>query len=73
MSISAVFGLVIGADRALLHHERFQRANEADVRTEARIDLSRRGLVPTETAIRKWREENEQKVDNSNQGPDTGT
>lgn len=63
VSISTVFGLVLSADTALLRHERFQRANESDIRTEARIDLARRGLVPTETAIRQWREEHEQKPD----------
>ena len=57
VSFCTVFGLVTGADRALINHERYQRRHESAIRTEARIDLARRGLVPTETEILKWKEE----------------
>ena len=54
-----MFGLVIGADNALLSHERDRRIAETALRREARIDLARRGLVGTETEISKWKEERE--------------
>lgn len=57
VSFCTVFGVVTGADRALLNHERYQRLHESAIRAEARIDLARRGLVPTETEILKWKEE----------------
>jgi len=52
-----IYGLVSGADTALLSHENQQRLTENDLRREARIDLSRRGLVPTESQIMKWKDE----------------
>ncbi|OBZ76194.1 hypothetical protein A0H81_03587 [Grifola frondosa] len=55
VSAFTVYGLVIGADRALLSHEVEQRQAEHAIRREARIDLARRGLVATETEIEKWR------------------
>ena len=54
-----VFGLCIHAETALQAHELEQRLRENTIRREARLDLSRRGLVPTETAIAKWRDERE--------------
>ncbi|KAH7903634.1 hypothetical protein BJ138DRAFT_1167825 [Hygrophoropsis aurantiaca] len=50
-----MFGLVIGADTALLSHEADRRRSEHAIRREARLDLARRGLVGTETEIAKWR------------------
>lgn len=50
-------GLVIGADNALLSHEAEFRQSENAIRRLAVIELSRQGLVPTETAIARWREE----------------
>lgn len=50
-------GLVFGAENALLMHEAERRKEENVVRREARIDLARRGLVATESEIRKWRAE----------------
>ncbi|PCH41440.1 hypothetical protein WOLCODRAFT_137390 [Wolfiporia cocos MD-104 SS10] len=55
VSISTVFGLVIGAENALMAHEAERRQTETALRKEARIDLARRGLVATETEIAKWR------------------
>ncbi|KAJ7742443.1 hypothetical protein DFH07DRAFT_836489 [Mycena maculata] len=52
-----VFGLVIGAERALQEYEAVRRWEENTIRKEARLDLTRRGIIPTETAIAKWRVE----------------
>lgn len=52
-----MFGLVLGADNALLSHEKDQRRVETALRREARIDLAKRGLVGTETEIAKWKDE----------------
>ncbi|EIW82209.1 hypothetical protein CONPUDRAFT_81746 [Coniophora puteana RWD-64-598 SS2] len=54
---SAMAGLVIGADNALLTHEAERRRTENAIRKEARMDIARRGLVPTETEIARWRAE----------------
>lgn len=56
---AAVFGLVIGADTALLAHEAERRRSENATRRQATRELSRNGIVPTETAIAKWRSERE--------------
>ena len=53
----ATAGLVIGADNALLSHEAKLRRSENAVRRLAIMELSRQGLVPTETAISRWRDE----------------
>ncbi|KAI0700706.1 hypothetical protein BC835DRAFT_1265957 [Cytidiella melzeri] len=50
-------GMVIYAERALQALEKEQRLTEGAIRKEARLDLNRRGIVPTETAIGQWREE----------------
>ena len=52
-----IYGLISGADTALLSHESQQRMTENDLRREARIDLARRGLVATESQIMKWKDE----------------
>lgn len=64
--LAAIFGLVIGADDALQCHEADRRRSENAIRRQASLDLSRRGMVPTETAIAKWRAERMQ------QGTETG-
>lgn len=51
------FGLVTGAESALMAHEAKQRQVDSRIRREARIDLAKRGLVGTETEIAKWVEE----------------
>jgi len=53
----AIFGLVIHAENALQALETEQRRTESIIRNRARLDLSRRGLVPTETEIAKWKAE----------------
>ena len=58
VTVTAIFGLTLSADNALLKFEARQRIVEAAVRKEARIELAKRGLVPTETEIAKWREVN---------------
>ncbi|KAI6130493.1 hypothetical protein EDD16DRAFT_1823213 [Pisolithus croceorrhizus] len=60
VSTSAVFGLAIGADNALLSHEAERRRSENAIRRQATLELTRRGMVPTETAIAKWRAEKTQ-------------
>jgi len=57
VSAFTIFGLVVGADKALLAHEMDQRLKETSIRREARIALARRGLVGTETQIAKWKDE----------------
>ncbi|KAF7433216.1 hypothetical protein PC9H_005166 [Pleurotus ostreatus] len=57
VSISTIFGLVLGAERALLTHEADRRREENALRRQARYDLARRGLIGTETEIAKWRAE----------------
>ena len=55
--LGTVFGLVLGAENALLAHEAERRQTEGAIRKQARIELARRGLVPTETEIAKWKAE----------------
>ncbi|KAJ7276213.1 hypothetical protein B0H12DRAFT_8157 [Mycena haematopus] len=51
----AVFGMVISAERALQEYEALRRWEENDIRKEARRHLAQQGIIPTETAIAKWR------------------
>jgi hypothetical protein len=55
--VVTIYGLVSGADTALLSHEHQQRLVENDLRREARLDLARRGLVATESQIMEWKDE----------------
>lgn len=50
-----MFGLVIYAESALQSLEQEQRRTETKLRKEARLELSHRGIVPTETEIAKWK------------------
>ncbi|EPQ59588.1 hypothetical protein GLOTRDRAFT_71157 [Gloeophyllum trabeum ATCC 11539] len=59
VSTFTIYGLVVCADTALLSHEQDRRMQETALRREARLDLARRGLVPTETEIAKWKAERE--------------
>ncbi len=52
--------MVLYAENALQALEKEQRATEGAIRKEARLDLSRQGIVPTETAIALWRQEREE-------------
>ncbi|KAH7920263.1 hypothetical protein BV22DRAFT_1074203 [Leucogyrophana mollusca] len=63
-----MFGLVIGADNALLSHEADRRRSEHAIRREARLDLARRGLVGTETEIARWRAEKARRDEAANAG-----
>ncbi|PSR73618.1 hypothetical protein PHLCEN_2v10537 [Hermanssonia centrifuga] len=56
VSLVTIWGLVSYAERALQSLEINQRQTESVIRKEARIELSRRGIVPTETAIAQWKE-----------------
>jgi len=59
VSAFTMFGLVVTADTVLLQHEAKRRAEAGALRKEARIELGRRGIIPTETALREWQEEKE--------------
>lgn len=63
-----MFGLAIGADNALLSHEAERRRSENAIRRQATLELSRRGMVPTETAIAKWRAEKAQQFSANGDG-----
>ncbi|KAF9779489.1 hypothetical protein BJ322DRAFT_1013305 [Thelephora terrestris] len=58
VTITAVFGFTLSADQALLRFETRRRIEDSAIRKEARMELAKRGLVPTETEIAKWREAN---------------
>lgn len=58
-----MFGLVVTADSVLLKHEAKQRSEIGALRKEARIALARRGIIPTETAIREWQRERENDIE----------
>ncbi|KAG6911669.1 hypothetical protein DXG01_007919 [Tephrocybe rancida] len=49
--------MVFSAENALQAHEAEQRYVENKVRKQARYDLTRRGIVATETEIAKWKRE----------------
>ncbi|CAK5263078.1 unnamed protein product, partial [Mycena citricolor] len=55
---STLFGMVISAEAALQEFEAVRRHEENEIRNRARLDLARQGIIPTETALRKWKEEN---------------
>lgn len=58
----AIFGLVTYAESALQTLEAEERLRESAIRKEARYELNRRGMVPTETAIAQWKEEHLKKM-----------
>ncbi|PWN44246.1 hypothetical protein IE81DRAFT_310758 [Ceraceosorus guamensis] len=53
----AIFGFVVGADTQLLTHESSQRIEENMIRTRARTELGRKGILASEAEIEKWRQE----------------
>ncbi|KAJ3935526.1 MAG: hypothetical protein NXY57DRAFT_887718 [Lentinula lateritia] len=59
LSLFCVAGVVFGAERALIAHEAQRRQEENNIRRVARFELTKQGIVPTETEIAKWREVNE--------------
>jgi hypothetical protein len=58
-SEAAVTGMVINADNYLLRFESQQRLTENDIRRQARNELATRGVIATETEIRKWKAQKE--------------
>ncbi|EKM59663.1 uncharacterized protein PHACADRAFT_250305 [Phanerochaete carnosa HHB-10118-sp] len=56
VSCFSIFGLVTYAESALQRLEQEERLREGEIRKQARLELSRQGLVPTETAIAQWKE-----------------
>ena len=52
--LGTIFGLVVGADTALLSHEAEHRRVEDRLRREARIELAQQGKVATEPEIVRW-------------------
>ncbi|KAI0079661.1 hypothetical protein K474DRAFT_1658732 [Panus rudis PR-1116 ss-1] len=69
-----IYGLVVYAENALQTLEAEQRQSESLIRREARIDLARRGLVPTETEIAKWKAERlAQQTDKGSQDSTSGS
>ncbi|KAJ3476963.1 hypothetical protein NLI96_g10791 [Meripilus lineatus] len=69
----AFFGLSIYAEHALQSLEAEQRYSESIIRKEARIELARRGLVPTETAIAQWKAERLERMKAAENQAQTGT
>ena len=55
ISSSTIAGLVFGAEKYLLRFESQQRESENDMRRQARNDLARQGIIATETEIKKWK------------------
>lgn len=51
----SVFGMILSAENALQAFEAERRLEENAIRKDARLDLARRGIVPTESEITKWR------------------
>lgn len=56
VTCSGIFGLVTYAERALQKLEQEERLREGAIRKQARLELTRQGLVPTETAIAQWKD-----------------
>ncbi|KAF5369905.1 hypothetical protein D9758_001232 [Tetrapyrgos nigripes] len=58
-------GLVFGAEGALLKHEAQRRQEENMLRRQARLELSQRGIIPTETEITRWMTERSSQSDSA--------
>ncbi|ODO07019.1 hypothetical protein I350_04386 [Cryptococcus amylolentus CBS 6273] len=61
-SSATMCGLVIGADDHLLRFEHGMRAEENELRRQARNALALEGKIASETEIRKWRERREKQM-----------
>lgn len=55
-------GLIFHGEARLLAHEHETRLTEGKLRREARIDLTKRGIIGTESEIAKWKEERAAKL-----------
>jgi hypothetical protein len=53
--------LVFGAEKYLLRFESEQRDSENDLRRQARNELARQGIIATETEIKKWKGQRDEK------------
>ena len=54
---TTIFGFVVGADTVLLSHESQQRSEENMVRSRARAELGKKGIVASEKEIERWKDE----------------
>ena len=54
---ATIFGFVVGADTVLLSHESQERSGENLVRSRARMELGKKGIVASEKEIEKWKDE----------------
>ena len=52
---------MFGAEKYLLRFESQQRETENDMRRQARNDLARQGIIATETEIKKWKGQRDEK------------
>lgn len=57
-----IFGFVVGADTVLLNHEGRQRGEEDLIRGVARRELAKKGILASETAIERWKEETRERL-----------
>lgn len=72
-SLGTIFGLVVGADTALLSHEAEHRRVEDRLRREARIELARQGKVATEPEIVRWIARKEESAKGNEQAKTTSS
>ena len=72
-SVAGIFGLVTYAESALQKLEREERVREGAIRKQARLELSRRGLVPTETAIAQWKDAHRRELAQATASEDTAS
>lgn len=57
-----IFGFVVGADTVLLNHEGRQRSEEDLIRSVARRELARKGILASEREIEKWKQDTRQRL-----------
>lgn len=54
---------MFGAEKYLLRYEHQQREGENELRRLARNELAKKGVIASETEIRKWRLERDAKLE----------
>ncbi|GAA5916006.1 uncharacterized protein JCM6883_006249 [Sporobolomyces salmoneus] len=59
---ATIFGMVTHADHYLLQYEAEHRVASEKWRTQARNELAAKGIVPSETAMRHWKSEYDNKL-----------
>ncbi|GAA5874421.1 hypothetical protein JCM16303_005848 [Sporobolomyces ruberrimus] len=59
---ATIFGMVTHADHYLLQYEAEHRVAAEKWRTQARNELAAKGIVPSETAMRNWKADWDQKL-----------